>query len=199
MGQAELKAALQREAEMRAQKLWQRAETMVEARRQEVEQDAANIEAEAERLLAKSAAAARSRILSKAQQEASACRLETTEELSLRLQKQAHQMLPEIGRQGGSKLWFALHRELPKLPWETVWVCDADVALAKEAFPNAHIIVEDALAGGLAVATKEGQIKIDNSLACRLRRAWSDLLPLLVKELYRRLDDDAAACADTAK
>ncbi|MBW2476369.1 MAG: hypothetical protein JRE63_03480 [Deltaproteobacteria bacterium] len=108
-------------------------------------------------------------------------------------------MLPDIARQGGSKLWTALHRELPQLPWTTVWVCAADEALAAAAFPDAQVIVEDALAGGLAVATKAGQIKIDNSLACRLKRAWPDLLPRLAKELYRRLGDDATARADSAK
>jgi len=36
-------------------------------------------------------------------------------------------------------------------------------------------------------------VTVDNSLACRLRRAWPDLLPQLMSELRRLVDRNETA------
>jgi len=48
------------------------------------------------------------------------------------------------------------------------------------------------------VTNAEGTIRVDNSLSCRLIRAWPDLLPDLMKDLREQVDSNATACNDTS-
>ena len=94
-------------------------------------------------------------------------------------------------------MWQALRAELPATDWTSLKVHPADQELAEADFPTAAIDCDDTLGGGLVATSADGAIRIDNSLSCRLLRAWPELLPPLLAELRKLVDNDEAAENDT--
>ncbi len=74
--------------------------------------------------------------------------------------------------------------ELPPLPWKTVRVNPDDAALAQEHFPEAGVATDESISGGMDVMTKDGKIRVVNTLEKRLERAWGDILPHIMKEFH---------------
>ena len=74
--------------------------------------------------------------------------------------------------------------ELPPLSWKTVRVNPEDAGLSLEQFPEAGIITDNSISGGMDVMSDEGKIRVINTLEKRLERAWGDILPLIMKEFY---------------
>lgn len=58
-----------------------------------------------------------------------------------------------------------------------------DQGLARAALPQALIVGDRRITGGLAVKGQGGRMRVDNTLAKRLERAWPELLPKLLSEL----------------
>jgi len=197
MGEAELKIALQREGEAQVRDFWQQAEAAVETRRKEIEAELAQLRTETDCQLQAETTALRNNLLLAAQTRALEGRLHTEAALEERLLILAHQLLPELARDDRSKLWEALCEELPAADWAILKVHTADQKLAGRDFPMVEIECDDALGGGVIVTNADGMIRIDNSLDCRLKRAWPDLLPKLLTELRARVDDDETADSDT--
>jgi len=117
--------------------------------------------------------------------------------MALRLLEMADKVLGEMIGDSRQKLWHALHRELPEYPWTNIKVHPKDLAFAKRTFPSTAIDCVEAIGGGLIATAAEGTIRVDNSLSCRLLRAWPDLLPDLMKDLREQVDSDAASRNDT--
>jgi V/A-type H+-transporting ATPase subunit E len=72
--------------------------------------------------------------------------------------------------------------ELPA-DWKTVRVNSEDAGIAREHFPEAGIITDDSISGGMDVMTEDAKIRVINTLEKRLERAWGDVLPHIMKEL----------------
>ncbi len=197
MGEAELKKALQREGEAQVRDFWQQAEVAVETQRKEVEAELTQLHAETDCQLQAETTVLRNNLLFAAQTRVLEGRLHTEAALEERLLVLAHQLLPELARDDRSKLWEALCDELPAADWAILKVHPADQKIAGRDFPIAEIECDEALGGGVIVTNADGMIRIDNSLDCRLMRAWPDLLPKLLTELRKRVDDDETADSDT--
>ena len=197
MGEAELKIALQHEGEAQVRDFWQQAEVAVETRRQEIEAELAQLHVETDCQLQAETTALRNNLLFAAQTRVLDGRLHTEAALEERLLVLAHQLLPELARDDRSQLWEALCDELPAADWAILKVHPADRKLAGRDFPMAEIECDGALGGGLIVTNADGMIRIDNSLGCRLMRAWPDLMPKLLTELRARVDNDETADSDT--
>lgn len=119
-------------------------------------------------------------------------RLHAESILDERLKGLASKVLAELAEKNREALWQALCAELPPAEWGKITVSHASQCLAVRDFPTAEIELDDAIDGGL-IATSTSGAKIDNSLACRLRRAWPDLLPQLMSALRRLVDSDETA------
>jgi V/A-type H+-transporting ATPase subunit E len=197
MGEKELRTALQHEGEAHARGFWEQAEAVVEGRRKEIETELEHLHDETRRSLQAEEAALRNNLLFEAQARATEVKLYAEAAMELRLLEIADRVLGEMI--GGSRqgLWQALYRELPEFQWTSVKVHPEDLELARRAFPSAAIDIDEAIAGGLIVTNAEGTIRVDNSLSCRLMRAWPDLLPDLIKDLREQVDRNATACNDT--
>jgi len=193
MGESELKIALLREGEERVRLFWQAAEEVVAQRRRELEADQEKMRLDAERQLQAKISRLRNSLLAKAQAQAMACRLNAEAELEERLQRLAAQLLPELAAEHRDALWQALCAELPPAEWCKITVAKADRGRAAQAFPTAEIELADELAGGLLATSRGGGVRVDNSLGCRLLRAWPDLLPQLMSELRELVDNDETA------
>ena len=198
MGEAELKKALQREGEAQIGNSWQQAEATVAARRKGIETNRLQLQAETERQLRAEATTLRNNILFEAQTRVMGCRLHEEAGLEERLRLLAQQILPELANSDRAHLWRALCKELPATDWTALMVHPTDSKRAAQDFPAAGIETDQALGGGLIATNAESTIRIDNSLSCRLMRAWPDLLPKLLSELRKRVNNDETAHTDTA-
>lgn len=188
MGEAELKIALQREGEAQVRDFWQQAEAAVETRRKEIEAELTQLRTETDCQLQAETTALRNNLLFAAQTRVLEGRLHAESALEERLVALARQLLPELASDGRSKLWELLCEELPAAEWAVLKVHPADQKLAGHDFQTAEIECDEALGGGVIVTNADGMIRIDNSLGCRLMRAWPDLLPKLLTELRARVD-----------
>jgi V/A-type H+/Na+-transporting ATPase subunit E len=74
--------------------------------------------------------------------------------------------------------------ELPLLTWKTVRINPGDAGLARKYFPDAAIITDESISGGMEVMTDDGKIRVINTLEKRLERAWGDIIPHIMKEFY---------------
>lgn len=192
MGELELKIALQREGEEQVRAFWQAAEEKVAKRRQELKEEQEQLRLEAERQLQSEVSRRRNSLLAESRMQVMASRLHAEALLDERLQGLASQLLTEFTEKNRDVLWQALCDELPSAEWDKITVSQASQGLAARDFPTAEIELDDSIAGGL-VATSSSGVRVDNSLVCRLRRAWPDLLPQLMSELRRLVDSDETA------
>jgi len=193
MGESELKIALLREGEERVREIWQAAEETVQQRRRELAAEQERMRLEAERQMQAKIFRLRNSLHAEAQTRAMACRLHAEAELEERLQRLAVQLLAEFDAEQRAALWPALCAELPPAEWCKITVSQADRELAARTFPAAEIELDDELAGGLIATTGGDGVRVDNSLGCRLSRAWPDLLPQLMGELRQLVDNDETA------
>ena len=198
MGVSELKTALRQDGEARARAFWQQAEATVEKRRKEIAAEVEHLRDETGRSLQAEEARLRNNLLFEARAKATGYRLHAEAAMELRLMEMAGRVLGEMIGNSRQQIWQALCRELPEYPWTNLRVHPEDLTIARQAFPAAAIECDEAIVGGLVAADAKGSIHIDNSLPCRLTRAWPDLLPSLMKALRERVDSDAATRHNTA-
>ena len=192
MGESELKIALQREGEEQVRAFWQAAEEKVAKRRQELKEEQEQLRREAERQLQFEVTRRRNSQRTESRMQAMASRLHAEALLDERLQGLASQLLTELTEKNREVLWQAFCAELPHAEWGKITVSQGSQGLAVRDFPTAEIELDDAIAGGL-IATSSSGVRVDNSLTCRLRRDWPDLLPQLMSELRRLVDSDETA------
>jgi vacuolar-type H+-ATPase subunit E/Vma4 len=196
MGVSELKIALRHEGEARAREFWQQAEAVVAKRREEIEADVEHLRDETGRSLQAEETTLRNNLLFEARARATGYRLHAEAAMELRLKGMAGRVLREMAGNTRKELWQALYRELPEYPWAHLLVHPEDLEFARQACPSATIECDEAIGGGLLATGKEAPVRIDNSLPCRLMRAWPDLLPKLMKDLRERVDSDATSRPD---
>lgn len=102
--------------------------------------------------------------------------------LADRLHRLATEALPALRN---AQLLPALAAELPARAWRRVRVHPEDRAAAQSLFPEADVIGDNAIAGGLDV--EEGPVRISNTLEARLESAWPEILPGLMKEILEEV------------
>jgi vacuolar-type H+-ATPase subunit E/Vma4 len=197
MGETELKRALQREGEEQIRGFWQNAEAGVAARREETAAELAQLRAETDHRLQTEGTQLRNDLLFAARTRAMECRLHAEAALEECLRRLGQQMLPELAGGNQASIWEALRAELPAADWAALRVHPADRERARRAFPAAAIEDDAALGGGLVATCADTTLRVDNSLACRLLRAWPDLLPQLLAELRELVENDETAHSDT--
>jgi len=138
---------------------------------------------------------ANARALSAANNRARGIRLSAEKELSARLEAAAASSLPALRKAGYETAFEKMARELPVLAWHTVRVNPGDIALAEKYFPGAEIVPDLNITGGMDVSTKDGSIRVINTFEKRLERAWSDMLPLLIRDVYGEGSDGTSAAS----
>ena len=138
---------------------------------------------------------ANARALSAANNRARGIRLSAEKELSARLEAAAASSLPALRKAGYETAFEKMARELPVLAWHTVRANPGDIALAEKYFPGAEIVPDLNITGGMDVSTKDGSIRVINTFEKRLERAWSDMLPLLIRDVYGEGSDGTSAAS----
>ena len=132
------------------------------------------------------------RILAEEGGRARSIRLGAEKALSDRLLSIALASLEQLRQKGYPALFEKMVSELPPLPWKTVRVHPVDKELAHRLFPDAEIVPEETIRGGIDAATADGAIRVVNTFEKRVERVWADLLPLLINDVYQEASDGAS-------
>ncbi len=191
----ELIASLRKAADERVRLLWQ-----------EAEREAGAIEAAAAQRLEKlrqdigekRSVYARDKAVqavSEAERRARQVRLSAEKALSSRLYDIARSSLHELRGKDYEAVFGKMARELPALAWRTVRVNPADRLLAGKHFPDAEIVADSKITGGMDASTEDGAVRIINTFEKRLERAWGDMLPELIGDVYQTGASDGVTAA----
>jgi len=165
----------------------------LKAIRVEAEQEAERIRAEAARRTAAlqeeharrhAAEAARQSeaLMAEANRTVRAIGLRAERALAERLYSAARASLPTLRNVGYRDVFMGFARELPRFTWKTVRVNPEDVKLAREQFPEAEVIAEPDIIGGLEAASEGDRVRVVNTFEKRLERMWEELLPDIMKK-----------------
>lgn len=129
--------------------------------------------------------------LAEAGSRARAVRLASEKTLADRLFQTARASLAHLRNDGYPAVFEQLALELPPLPWKMVRVNPADIDLARKFLSDAEIVPVESIAGGLDAAVADGSIRVINTFEKRLEQLWADLLPLLIRDVYQEVSDEA--------
>jgi len=169
----------------------------IKALRAEAEQEADRVRAEAARRIAEvqadhaakraaAAAAHTERFLAEANGTVRQKRLLAERALADRLYGLARSSLLTLRNVGYRDMFASFSQELPRFDWKTIRVNPADGALAREKFPDAEILFDKAITGGLEAISEGGQVKVVNTFEKRLESMWDEMLPEIMKEVMER-------------
>jgi V/A-type H+/Na+-transporting ATPase subunit E len=184
MGFRELIDALRSEGEEKVRAFWKEAEEDAQRIREETSVKAGELRERYSELQASSVEEKREAVLSVARREVQNARFLAEKELSDRLYRAALRCLHHLRDEGYSDIFHALVRELPPRKWHGVRVYPEDQDRAREHFPDAEIIPDDAISGGLEVSASEGSIRVINTFEKRLERIWPEILPELLHDIH---------------
>ena len=126
-------------------------------------------------------------ILSEAEKKARLVTIAEDARLSERLHKISQASLRGLRKLDYQCSFRNMAAELPPLGWKIVRVHAEDAGTAREYFPEAGIITDDSISGGMDVMTEDGKIRVINTFEKRLERAWGDILPHIMKELHETI------------
>jgi vacuolar-type H+-ATPase subunit E/Vma4 len=166
--------ALRRKAEADVEAVWQTARADAEKCRADGARAIEEERARAARDLSAAAADAARAATADAENKARQIRAASKAALADRLHRLAAEALPRFRNEAYAQRFAALARELPSRHWTRVVVNPADESLARQHFPQAEIVCDAAIVGGMDV---EGEgMRVGNTLETRLEAAWPELL-----------------------
>ncbi len=186
MGRSELIEALRREGEEKRRSIRRQAEEEADRIRRNAAEEIERLRQELRDL---QAAAVRERcdaLLSEARRKARMLLLAAHEELSERLRREAFGSLDRLREGSYADVFRGLVAELPAYRWQVVTVNPEDEEMAKGYFPEAEIISDSGISGGLDVAEKGGAVRIVNTFEKRLENLWEDFLPELIRDVCEK-------------
>lgn len=183
MGYTELIDSLRKDGEENINRLWSDAQAEADSINAGTDRRIAELREKHVRLLDAARREQEVSILADARRQARLIRLSAERDLAERLFPLALSLLSELRDSGYRDAFTSLAKELPDAAWTKVRVSPLDEAIAREHFPHAQVIPDDALSGGLEVMREDGKISVDNTLNKRMEKAWEDILPLLLKDI----------------
>ncbi len=191
----ELIESLRKAADERVRLLWEEAEREAGAVEAAAAQRLGQLRRELEKKRSISVRDKEIRAVSEADYRARHVRLSAEKALSARLYDIARSSLQALRGKDYEAVFGKMACELPTLAWRTVRVNPADAALARMHFPGAEIVSDDTITGGMDASTEGGAIRIINTFEKRLERAWEDMLPGLIKDVYQEVSSGVPAAS----
>jgi V/A-type H+/Na+-transporting ATPase subunit E len=191
MSVRELVESLRKAGDEKVCALWREAEDEAGAIRTEIEDRIGRMRADSGRVLAARVDALLTAAIGEAKNRARFSRLNAERTLSERLFSAASSALRRLRDDRYPALFEKLALELPSLDWQVVQVNPGDVGFAKKYFPKAEIVPDDKITGGMDATAEGGAIRVINTFEKRLERSWLDLLPDLIKDVYKEVSRGA--------
>lgn len=187
MAYPELIEALRKECEAKARNIWEAAEAEAGRVKEETSSRLEKLTREHDRDVSSAGRTKSETILSEAGRTARALRLTAEQDLTARLYRTATAAL-HLLRDGRYEDTFgSLARELGPGTWETVKVRPEDGGIAKICFPDSEIVEDGSITGGFEAVTDGGRVRVVNTFEKRLERAWAEMLPEIMKDVYKSL------------
>lgn len=196
MGYQELIAALHQDGEAQIETIRRENDAAAEQIRAETSARLQQLRSDSDRKLAAAIATETKGRLAAAAQRVRMIRLAAERELAQRLFALAQRSLKLVAEQDGESLFVSLAAELPPGGWEEVKVNPLAVDVARRLFPEAEILTDASISGGLEVSRAGGALRIVNTLEKRLERGWPEILPLLLQEVCQEAVSDGTAEPD---
>lgn len=187
MGCKELIESLRKSADDKIRSLGQEAEAEAERIKAEISRRIEKIRENDARMLSSKAGEKTEKILWDANNTARMHRLSAEKALSDRAFSLALSSLRQLRNEKYEEVFEKIVRELPPLPWQSVRVNPEDIGLAREYFPDAEIIPDGNITGGVDAMMEAGKIRVINTFEKRLERAWEDMLPELMKAVHEEV------------
>jgi V/A-type H+-transporting ATPase subunit E len=192
MGYEALFAELRRLGEERRQALWREAEEVAARERQQAAVDLEQERRQAEQRCAAVCAQRRREIGLAAAQESRRLKGLAEAALAERLLRIARRVMPVLQDENRALVFSRLAAELPPREWEKVHVNPADVVRGRDFFPQAEVVADGGIAGGLEALAASGRVRVINTMEKRLERAWPMILPAIFQDLRVIADDRSA-------
>ncbi len=184
MGYKELIDSLRKEGEEKVQAVRNETEAEEAGIRADTARKIDRLRAECGRQEASSAKTQEEDLLSSADKTARVIMLSAEKTISDRLFALSLKCLHDLRGEGYDSALSAMVRELPPAPWSYVRVNPADTDMVRTYFPESEIVSDENISGGMEVAADSGRIHIINTFEKRLERAWDEMLPSLVRDVY---------------
>jgi len=124
-------------------------------------------------------------VLSSAENKARIIRLEAEHALSDRLFRLALLCLNELRNDNHENVFKSLCSEIPSVLWDEAAVNPDDAAMARRYFPDAGILPDPSINGGIEVFRENRRQHIINTFKKRLERVWEEILPFIVLDAYK--------------
>ena len=164
--------AVRAEAEQEAARIRTEAAHRINALQEEhARKHAAEAERHAEALMAEANAAVR------------AVGLRAERALAERLFDAARGALHSLRNVGYRGVFTGFAQELPRFTWKTVRVNPEDVALAREQFPEAEVLADPAIIGGMVAVSEGDRVRVVNTFEKRLESLWEEMLPDIMRDV----------------
>jgi vacuolar-type H+-ATPase subunit E/Vma4 len=190
MSYRELIDSLRKEGEESVQRVWSEVEAEAENNRAEAARTRETMERHYREVKEKGVREQERELLSRSSENARKIILEAESTFSDRLFTTARELLSTLRNERYEEVFSSLVKELPDTGWDEVRVHPRDLQRAKKYFPNANILPHDSIRGGIEVLKKGGKILVVNTFEKRLIRAWDELLPMILRDVYREISNN---------
>lgn len=171
-----------------------RGEQQIAAMRQQVREEIDGLRAKADHRLTEaethcqlvadqSRETVRRKMAVTAQRQASAIATRAEQGLNSRLYALAKALLNGLPGTKRAELFTRLAEEITAGDWQTIIVHPEDTPVARQLFPQAEIVPDGEITGGLVASTADGGITVINTLDKRLERLWPELLPEILRDV----------------
>ena len=183
MGREELALALKQRGEAEAKKIWQQAEAEAARYRSEKEEAVQRCCLDSDRESERNSFRECQKIAWQVNGELRAMRLSALRDLDRRLWALALDELARLDPERRQQCLDELTAEIPAGDWDRVVCHPGDRAALKKIFSDCRVEGDESVAGGLMVETAGRQVRIDNSLARRLKSLWPELTGTMLADL----------------
>jgi vacuolar-type H+-ATPase subunit E/Vma4 len=190
VGHKELIASIQKDARDRISAIRNEAESEMDKIRKELSakidrlrEEHGKLQEESMKILEERAESGRERLIR-------GIRLSAEKSAADRLFPLALSCLQELRDEQYKDTFHSLAEELPSLQWNQVRVNDKDRDAARACFPESPIQGDNSITGGMVVALDGMKISISNTFEKRLARAWEEILPPIMRDVYKEVSNN---------
>ncbi|MDH5716491.1 MAG: V-type ATP synthase subunit E family protein [Spirochaetia bacterium] len=168
--------------------LWRNAKEEINIKEDKINNEIINLKIEIEEKTNLKKKIIQKEILSKTRHKIKKNKLESETELFNRILSLMIQSVSESYKKDKEKKYFnLLAKELPEINWNKIMVHPDDVETAKNIFTKSEIEKDQNIYGGLISINNEEKIEINNTLNKRIEKIKQQLIPLIIKELYKEI------------
>jgi len=190
MGYQELIASLKEDADEKVRSIWRETDIEIERLMEEASGRIKGLNESYAKIMEKSLKEIQEEIISEAGHRARQIRLNAEYTLSERLFNIALNSTETLREKDYNEGFPILVKELPEFKWGEIRVNPEDIDIARKYFSDATVIPDEAITGGFEVIRIDGRMRVINTFTKRLEKAWDEIIPLIIKDIYKEVLSD---------